>query len=124
MSSSLPVNFNLFRRFMAAAFWLGCGAVATLSLLPVSELPPMALDWWDKAQHATGFFGLCLLGLWAYPQHVKRMAIGLLLFGVAIELAQAATGWRTGDALDWLADATGVALALCGHWLLTTGTRH
>lgn len=93
------------------AFWLACMAVATLSLLPVTELPSMVMNLWDKAQHAMGFFGLSLLGLQAYRQRFLKVSMGLLLFGAAIEVAQALSGWRTGDPLDWLADATGIAMA-------------
>jgi VanZ family protein len=96
---------------IAGAFWLACLGVATLSLMPVDKLPAITLDLWDKAQHAAGFFLLCALGLWAYPKHLVRVCIGLLLFGVAIEVAQSASGWRTGDPLDWVADSLGVALA-------------
>ncbi|AOW15534.1 hypothetical protein LPB72_07325 [Hydrogenophaga crassostreae] len=101
-------------RAFAAAFWFACAAVATLSLVPVSELPAVTLDVWDKAQHAAGFFFLCVLGLMAYPRHFSRVCMGLLLFGVAIEVAQSISGWRTGDWLDWLADAVGVLLAAVG----------
>ncbi|MEX1167300.1 MAG: VanZ family protein [Hydrogenophaga sp.] len=94
-----------------AAFWFACAVVATLSLLPVDELPSIALNLWDKAQHAGGFFLLGALGALAYPHRPVRVFIGLLLFGALIELAQTASGWRTGDLLDWLADALGLALA-------------
>lgn len=88
--------------------------MAALSLLPVSELPDLTLNIWDKAQHAAGFFALSLLGLLAYPRRLARVIAGLLLFGAAIELMQSASGWRTGDPFDWLADAAGVALAIAG----------
>jgi hypothetical protein len=42
---------------------------------------------------------------------------GLLLLGGFIELAQAASGWRQGDWLDLLADAT-VILAVMIAWHL------
>ena len=100
--------------FLTAAFWLACIAVAVLSLLPVNELPKISMDIWDKAQHASGFALLGLLGLLAYPPHATRVLGGLLLFGAGIEFAQAATGWRTGDALDWLADALGLSVAMLG----------
>jgi hypothetical protein len=34
------------------------------------------------------------------------------LLGIGIELAQALSGWRHGDWLDWLADCVGVALGV------------
>ena len=39
------------------------------------------------------------------------------MLGGAIELAQAATGWRYGEWLDFAADATGIAFAVA-VWLL------
>lgn len=99
----------------AAVFWAAVAAVVALSLVPVAQLPPQAFSVWDKAQHALGFVLLALLGAMAYPRHWGRLWPALLCLGVGIELAQSATGWRQGDALDWLADAVGVSVgaALC-----------
>ena len=107
---------------LAIAFWLACAAVATLSLLPVAELPAITLDLWDKAQHAAGFFCLGALGWLAYPVRPLRLCVGLLVFGALIEVAQSATGWRTGDVLDWIADATGVLFAAMAMRQLTPPT--
>ncbi|MGS5086984.1 VanZ family protein [Hydrogenophaga sp. A37] len=93
-----------------SAFWLCAVVVAILSLLPVAYLPPQTFDIWDKAQHAGGFVALTLLGHCAYPHHLWRICLGLLVYGAVIELAQSATGWRHGDGLDLLADGTGIAL--------------
>lgn len=93
------------------AFWCACLGLAVVTLLPGEYLPPVAQSIWDKAEHAVAFMCLGLLGLWAYPSAAHRVAIGLLAYGAAIELAQAATGWRTGDWRDWLADAVGVLAA-------------
>jgi len=95
-------------------FWAACGAVMVLSLLPVEQLPPGVFDWWDKAQHALAFWVLGSLGLWAYAATSVRVAVGLVVFGALIELAQSATGWRFGDWQDWLADAVGVGVA---YWV-------
>lgn len=89
-------------------FWGACAAIAVASLLPGPWLPPAAFDLWDKAQHGLAFLLLAVLGFGAFPGAVGRVALGLLAYGVAIELAQAATGWRYGDGQDWLADAVGV----------------
>lgn len=97
--------------FARLAFWGLAGAVTVLSLTPVEHLPPQALDWWDKAQHALGFALLTVAAWWAYPAQAWRArGVALLLYGAAIELAQAASGWRHGDVADWAADAVGVAL--------------
>ncbi len=97
--------------FKRVAFWSCLVAVAVLSLMPTDFLPPPVLSLWDKAQHAAGFAALTVLGLMAFPQRPWRLFLALLLFGAAIEVAQAATGWRQGDVLDLLADAVGIAMA-------------
>lgn len=97
------------RIFWKVAFWLLVALTAVMSLLP-GEQVPQAFVFWDKAQHALGFAALAVLGLLAYPLALPRVLVGLLIFGVAIECAQAWTGWRQGDWMDWLADAFGVAV--------------
>jgi VanZ family protein len=104
-------------RLRQTVFWLAVWAVAVLSLLPGPYLPPVAFNVWDKAQHAGAFTALALWGLWAYPAHPLRLLLALLGYGVAIEVAQWATGWRYGDWQDWTADAVGVAMGY-GLWRL------
>lgn len=99
-----------------SAFWALLLCVAVLSLMPVAYLPPQVFSLWDKAQHALAFMALCALGLQAYPRHPWRVALWLLAFGGAIELAQAATGWRHGEWADWLADAVGLAAGAALAW--------
>ena len=91
-------------------FWLACLVVLAAALTPGKYLPSIIFDWWDKAQHALAFAGLAGLGLIAYPSRTTRVLVGLLPLGAGIELAQAATGWRNGDVLDWLADVVGLML--------------
>lgn len=96
------------RFFWRVAFWLLVAVCSVMSLLPGEQIPS-TLVFWDKAQHALGFAALAVLGLLAYPLAASRVMLGLLLFGVAIECAQAMTGWRQGDWMDALADAVGIA---------------
>ena len=91
-------------------FWSACVAVLALSLSPTEHLPEQLFSIWDKAQHALAFAGLMVLGSWAYPLRRLQAALGLLIFGLGIELVQAATGWRFGEVADLLADAVGVAV--------------
>ena len=74
-------------------------------------LPSVTFDWWDKAQHALAFLMLGLLGLLSYPSFARRVFVGLVFYGVAIELVQDATGWRYGDWQDWGADVFGFGMA-------------
>lgn len=92
------------------AFLAALAAVTAGSLVPAQELPGPVL--WDKAQHALGHGTLYLLLRAGWPAAPRlRAAAGLLGYGILLELAQAATGYRTGDVLDVLANATGIALA-------------
>jgi VanZ family protein len=94
------------------AWFAALSGVVILSLTPVDHLPPQVFDVWDKAQHAFGFSVLAVLGVWAYPRRVGRLALGLLALGGVIEVAQSMTGWRYGDAADWVADAVGVMVGV------------
>lgn len=80
--------------------------------MPPSQLPEQAFSIWDKAQHAAGFLVLTLLGLMGYFRQPKAVVMGLFAYGALIELAQAWSGWRSGDPQDWLADATGIVAGI------------
>lgn len=101
-----------------AIFWLSVLGITVASMVPVVMLPPQALNIWDKAQHAFAFAWLAVLGLLSYPTHALRVALGLLVFGGAIELAQDATGWRFGEWVDLLADVVGICLGSAVWWLV------
>lgn len=100
------------QRLVRWIFWLLLALVIGVTLSPVAYLPPQAFSLWDKAEHALAFAALMTLGVLAYPRRIGLLALSLLIFGGAIELAQAATGWRSGDWADWLADAVGLVAGL------------
>ena len=93
-------------------FWLACIVFTAAALAPSEHLPELAHSIWDKAEHAAAFGVLYLLGHWVYTRRRVVLVCSLLVFGAAIEVAQAATGWRMGDVADWAADAVGVVLAV------------
>lgn len=103
-----------------AVFWFTLLLVAILSLSPPAYLPSPVFSLWDKAQHAAAFAALAFLGLQAHTSRVRwQLVIALLALGGAIELAQASTGWRYGEWLDWMADAVGIAIGMGTSRLLT-----
>ena len=72
----------------------------------------------DWLLHAGGYAVLCLLAVWAWPgQGRLRVAAGVVLFGVLIELLQPLTG-RTTSGWDALANTAGVACGLLAQWLM------
>ena len=108
-----PLSIQLVR----ITFWCSVIALTIASLVPVDLLPRQAASIWDKGQHAFGFAWLALLGLMAYDQKHWTMLVALLLYGGVIELLQAATGWRYGEWLDFLADGIGVVIG-AAVWLV------
>ncbi len=102
------------RRLFAGVFWLYLGAMLLLTLSPAPYLKPLSsFTFWDKAEHGLAFAALAWLALLVWPARPLRLLLVLLVFGGAIELLQAATGWRSGEWADWLADGIGL---VCG-WL-------
>lgn len=90
------------------AFWLCVFAVLAMALLPPA--PYMPATPWDKANHVLAFAVLALLGCGSYRGRIAAVLLGLLAYGGAIELLQALTPYRTGDATDLVADAIGLLL--------------
>lgn len=97
-------------------FWALVVLTVVMSLMPVEHLPREA-RFWDKAQHALGFAALAFLGLQVGASRPLRALWALAVLGLCIEGAQAFTGWRQGDWLDWLADLVGLALGAATLWL-------
>ena len=92
------------------------GLVTVASLVPV---PPetMTFEAQDKLLHVAAYGGLMLWFCAIYRSGGPRRGIGalLLLMGVALELAQGLTGYRSPQPFDVLANGTGVLLG----WLLS-----
>jgi len=70
----------------------------------------------DKVEHFLAYFILMSWFAQLYPEKStrNRYAIGLILMGIAIEIAQGMGKIRMFDPLDMLANTTGVLLA----WLM------
>jgi VanZ family protein len=87
-----------------------------------------ALSWFrniDKALHVATFL---VLAVWFSGLYRKnsywKIAVGLLAFGLMIEVCQRAVGYRSAEWTDVFADATGIVLGLMialtgiGGWCL------
>jgi len=91
--------------------------VLVLSLLPPSAGSVVTIGW-DKANHASAFFALGVLGMAAYPGRSAMLAAGLLGYGALVELLQGLTTWRSAEWNDLLADAVGIGGALAAVALM------
>lgn len=100
------------RRWLA--LWLiGLALVAAGSLLPAGDLPAPPFPGVDKLEHLLGHGALSAYAALLFaPLRARLLAsLGLLLFGIGIELAQQTlTATREADAADVLANAAGIAL--------------
>ena len=99
------------RQLLRFVFVSSLFAVFWLALLPAPDVVKL-VSWQDKIEHAVLFAALALLALAAWPQRPLAIALGLLAYGAAMEVAQSFTAHRFGDPWDWLADAVGLLVLL------------
>lgn len=98
---------------IAIFFFWACIIASTFVLL--MESGPKTQDWpyWDKVQHFVGFGMLAMIGCFAYPNKKRWLSFGLAFYGVLTEFLQTElTATRTGSFGDWLADITGITIAV------------
>ncbi|MES2033811.1 MAG: hypothetical protein V4466_06525 [Pseudomonadota bacterium] len=96
------------RPIRIAVFVAACAVVLWLSLAPTTAIPTVNL--WDKVEHAVAYLGLALIGAATFPTRLGRLAGGLFLLGIGVEVLQATMNLgRQGDPLDALANSLGIA---------------
>jgi VanZ family protein len=97
-------------RLSRVAFYVGLGLVVALSLIPQDAMPTP--DLWDKAGHGLAYGALAVAGGIGYRglRALILVALGLLLLGAALELAQSALPGRIASLYDVLANAIGILL--------------
>jgi VanZ family protein len=90
--------------------------LVVISYLALSPVPPRGLDsGWDKLNHLLAFGALAFSAFFSVERQRTRWLytpLGLLAYGVLIELLQSQLPPRSADARDVLADALGIALGL------------
>lgn len=91
--------------------WAMLAAVIYLCAMPKPP-NPLPMEHSDKLYHAGWYAALGAWNAWMYGEQRRWLAgiAGLVLFGIAIELMQAALPWRGADPWDALANAGGVAV--------------
>jgi VanZ family protein len=105
------------RPLRLALYALASAVLLYICLAPTETLPNPRIG--DKWEHAAGWFVLTALGLLLSPRRPRAIAAYALALALVIELLQAAMPLgRHGDALDFAADAVGVALAFAFAWIV------
>ncbi|MDY4410855.1 MAG: VanZ family protein [Prevotella sp.] len=113
--------------------WCCIVFIWVLCLIPLPETPLSEVRFFDKWTHLVFYGGLCTVIWTEYGRrhsaiNWKRVVMGAivapLIMGALIEVVQATCtfGIRSGDVIDWVADAVGVALGQVigiplAHWL-------
>jgi VanZ family protein len=103
------VNTRLWR----TALWMLCLIVGYLALSP--SPPHGASLGWDKLSHAAAFAAMAFaadLGLRNLRWHRRYVALGLMVYGGAIEIAQMFVPGRSCEWGDLLADGIGIAVGM------------
>ena len=100
------------------AFGLILLAITVIALIP-GHVGGVNLLGWDKLNHIAAFAALALLARAGWPNARRTTVfIGLMVFGLAIELAQTLSFiHRAFSMYDWAADAIGICLGLIAAWL-------
>jgi len=102
-----PARLN---NYWQAAGWLGVGLIFYLSLTPIP--PQVGIENGDKLGHLAAYSLTTLWFAQLYTGLRQRiwLALGMVALGIAMEYAQRATGYRSFEVADMVADALGVAI--------------
>lgn len=104
--------------------WQIASAILLLLVLAAALMPAVwfwddkraGLSWFasnDKWLHGITFLVLSIWFAGLYPKSVYwKIGLGLLLFGLGIEVCQRMVGYRSAELMDVGADAAGIALGL------------
>ena len=96
------------RALLLAGAWLYATAIVFLSLMPKPPDPGFAYG--DKLGHLAAYSLLMFWFCWLYRRQTVRLGYAALWFamGIALEFAQGATGYRSFEIEDMLANTLGV----------------
>lgn len=99
---------------LRGSFVLALAVIFILAMIPLAVVPEIVSNQ-DKLHHSAAFAVLMLLGRGGWPARTAALAIGLIGYGVLIEVCQhTLTTNRVGEFRDVVADSLGVAIG----WLL------
>lgn len=98
------------RAALLAGGWLYAAGIVFLSLTP--SPPQIDVEHGDKLGHLLAYGLLMFWFCWLYRKRYTRLAygIGWVMLGVGLEFAQGATGFRTFEYADMIANSLGVLL--------------
>ena len=119
MSASRLLFNPLWRRNWRLVLLCLLAAVSWFAFTP--STPQSGLPHIDKVQHLLAFASLALVASLGWPPAPRTAAlitVGLMAYGLFIELMQTQLPTRTGSMADWLTDGVGIGLGLLLHQAL------
>ncbi|MEO7889596.1 MAG: VanZ family protein [Vicinamibacterales bacterium] len=113
------------RKETAVYRWALVALVIAIGYLALTPAPPPQLSLgWDKANHVLAFAALAFAGANGFRGarwHRIGLALGLVAYGAAIEIAQFFVPTRSCDWHDLLADIVGIGTGICISLVLEAG---
>ena len=107
---------HVWQRLWLLGGWLGIALTLVLSLMPPTLEDGRAHA--DKIVHLMGYAVLMFWWAQLVTQNRWKLAVAVVLFGIAVELLQGLTPQRQPDPLDALANTGGILLGwLAAHHL-------
>jgi VanZ family protein len=102
------MSIDRLRAYARWAFAVCLVVVLVYALLPLEIIGP-AIGW-DKMEHAITFALLTMVGCSAYADRKIQVLLGLLAYGILIEVLQSFTDYRFAEVLDVVADGVGILI--------------
>jgi len=97
--------------------FLGWALIVLVTYLALTPDPPSAPRFSDKLGHVLAYASL--MGWWLQiDRRPQRLALLFVLMGLALEILQSLSGYRTGDIFDMAANTLGVGLGWLSGLLL------
>lgn len=98
----------------AIGFWACAFAVLVLALAPDTDnvIPGTG---WDKSNHVLAFAVLAVFGCRAYASRTLAILVGLVCYGVILEVLQAFTPYHFAQFNDVVGDVFGIVLGYAIH---------
>jgi len=118
----LPLHFRRGWYAASAALLL---TVLALGLAPLVWLDTGGPDWLDNADKVKHFLAFATLAVWFCGQYARqaywKIAVGLLIYGIVLELMQRLVGYRSADPYDVVANVSGICAGLLIGWTIAGG---
>ena len=97
-------------KLYVGVFWAAVAAVLILSVLPISSPKLSIFSWEDKLHHFMVYGVLCFLAIKSYGTNhpLWKIGLGLISFGLVVEIIQWITDYRYGEFMDFVANTVGI----------------